>query len=400
MPINRAGLAASCGAVLVCNMVLHAFLLKTRRVAPFFAASLVIDLVTISLGIYFSGMVSSPFAIVLPVTFFSVYFASMDRRLTVLYGAAAIVLYAVLFAVWWARSPEYPAWTPGRYPAYTLFIFCVHVLALSAYIYLSVQLNPLVEVLAKQEAMLQDQQRKAELGASLSVIAHELRTPLSVIGISAELIGRDGAGGEEGRERLAKHTAMIREGVTRIEELVTTVLAYARERRGEYSMRPCDLGVVARRAVDLIRLKHRGRAITAEIGAGYGRAPVAVCDENAIFHVLMNLLDNSAKAGVEGRGLKVVVNITREGDHALLAVSDNGSGIAPENLDRIFDRFYTGSTAGTGIGLFVCRKVVEDHAGTIEVSSRQGEGAIFTIRLPAGGAPGGGRDGVPAGRGT
>jgi signal transduction histidine kinase len=76
------------------------------------------------------------------------------------------------------------------------------------------------------------------------------------------------------------------------------------------------------------------------------------------------------------------------GEHAVIAVSDRGGGIAADDLDRIFEPFFSRKEGGTGLGLATVARIVEDYRGTIEVASREGEGTLFTIRLPIGRAPG------------
>jgi signal transduction histidine kinase len=112
-------------------------------------------------------------------------------------------------------------------------------------------------------------------------------------------------------------------------------------------------------------------------------------DEARLERAISNLVGNAVKYSPEGR--RVMVGISRESvageDRAVVSVSDQGIGIAPDDLERIFDRFQRGSNvpdslAGSGVGLAYVREIVLQHGGTISVHSRPGEGSTFTIRLP------------------
>jgi len=98
--------------------------------------------------------------------------------------------------------------------------------------------------------------------------------------------------------------------------------------------------------------------------------------------VFVNLLVDAAQA-IEGQGI-IVVSTRREDNWAVVEIADNGSGIAPENLERIFEAFYTTKEVGkgTGLGLSICHDILQKHQGTISVTSNVGEGTCFTIKLP------------------
>ncbi|MNP57137.1 Alkaline phosphatase synthesis sensor protein PhoR [compost metagenome] len=112
-------------------------------------------------------------------------------------------------------------------------------------------------------------------------------------------------------------------------------------------------------------------------------------DEDLMSQVWLNLLHNAIKFTPAGGRISVAV--TREGGFAAVRVSDNGPGIAEEDLSRIFERFYkadksrTRSGGGSGLGLSIAHKILEMHGGTIAAASRPGEGTVFTVRIPAAG---------------
>ena len=151
--------------------------------------------------------------------------------------------------------------------------------------------------------------------------------------------------------------------------------------RLEIAAERMDVGAIVQRAardvlpsddLDRIRL-----TVTADVHA--------VGDERRTWQVVTNLLTNALKYG---NGTPVEVSVDRSGDQVLIGVRDAGPGIAPQDQERIFDRFVrllqADGTPGSGLGLFIARSLVEAQGGTITVSSSEGAGATFCVALPAG----------------
>jgi signal transduction histidine kinase len=116
--------------------------------------------------------------------------------------------------------------------------------------------------------------------------------------------------------------------------------------------------------------------------------PVIYGDREYLYEALVNLIQNSIQAMPNGGALTIRAKCRVSGESAgrgsfvEISVEDNGEGISPENLSRIFEPFFTTKHSGMGLGLAVCKKIVGDHKGMIQVTSHKGEGTIFTIRLP------------------
>jgi signal transduction histidine kinase len=142
-----------------------------------------------------------------------------------------------------------------------------------------------------------------------------------------------------------------------------------------------DLREMAREAIErFAEVAARNRSAVVLEGA----EPVLGCwDRLVIERIIANLLSNALKFGAEK---PVVIRIAAEGGDAVLAVEDHGIGIAPENVDRIFEQFERAVSArhfgGLGLGLYITRRLVEDHGGTITAVSQPGAGSVFTVRLP------------------
>jgi two-component system sensor histidine kinase HydH len=144
-------------------------------------------------------------------------------------------------------------------------------------------------------------------------------------------------------------------------------------------MRASDLNATVEHAVMLARQQVLSKPITIELEKG-AALPVVEHDSDQIHQVLLNLLLNAVQA-IEGPG-SVKVQIVSGDDYASITVADTGRGIAPEHLPNIFRPFFTTKGNGTGLGLSLARRIVEEHRGRIEVTSEIGKGTRFRVFLP------------------
>lgn len=224
----------------------------------------------------------------------------------------------------------------------------------------------------------EERARQAEQLAALSTItagiAHDVGTPMTTILGYAELLERS-AVDDKSRER-AHH---IVDQVRRVTDLLQTLLNIARPRRAVPE--PIAVSDILDHSVDFFREKLKGRGIVVE--RDYRVRPVVVADRDRIEQVFLNLIVNAADAMPEGGTLSVRIG-EREDDQIEISIEDTGVGIAPEDLARIFDAFYTTKERGkgTGLGLLVSQRIVTEHGGTLRVQSELGQGSRFTIALP------------------
>jgi signal transduction histidine kinase len=227
------------------------------------------------------------------------------------------------------------------------------------------------------EQRLAQAERFALIGRMSATLAHELRNPLSVIETSAFILA------ERGRddERVARHTRRIAEQVGLASALVTDLLDAARERppAGTHA----DLAAVARAAVAQVPCP-AGATVTLQIPPDL---PPACADGRRIRQVLTNLIQNALEA-TGGRGA-VTVAATSRGDVVVLTVTDDGPGIPPENLPRVFDPLFTTKARGTGLGLPLSRAIARAHGGDLVAGNAPGGGARFELTLPRASASGG-----------
>jgi len=213
----------------------------------------------------------------------------------------------------------------------------------------------------------------ATLGELATGLAHEIRNPLAGIAGVIEIVGRDLPSTSPARAVVKD----IRIEIAQINRILTDLLQTARPHPPE--VRVSDLNTTVEHAVMLARQQVLSKPIKIELQKDLNLAKVEH-DSDQIHQVILNLLLNSVQA-IEGVGI-VRVLLAAKKDKALISVTDSGRGISPEHLPFIFRPFYTTKGNGTGLGLSLARRIVEDHRGRIEVQSEVGRGTEFLITLP------------------
>jgi two-component system, NtrC family, sensor histidine kinase HydH len=220
-------------------------------------------------------------------------------------------------------------------------------------------------------------QRLAELGALLAGFAHEVRNPLSTIGLNLQLVLEEFKDAETPRDkRTEKRIATVEAEVRRLQKILEEFLSFARA--PEPKLEPVDLDQRLAAVVDFHSQAMLERGITLRFYPGsVGHVPV---DWDHLQAAIVNLVRNAGDATPAGG--QVLVSSLRDGDDVLVRVTDTGAGIPPEVQPRIFDPYFSTRKKGTGLGLPTVRRVVEEHGGTLTFSSEVGKGTQFTVRLP------------------
>jgi two-component system, NtrC family, sensor kinase len=236
-------------------------------------------------------------------------------------------------------------------------------------------------------SQLRHADRLSTVGKLASGIAHELGTPLNVVSGRAKRILR-GASAEE----VEGNARIIVEQADRMTRIIRQLLDFARRRGAQKA--PADLSAIAREAIALLHPIAAKRRVDIAFEDRVDGARVEV-DATQIQQALTNLVMNGVHAMEDGGDLSVRLSRARvkpppahggdEDDYFVIVVSDRGKGIAPEHLSRVFEPFFTTKDVGegTGLGLSVTWGLVEEHGGWIDVESEVGEGATFTVYLPA-----------------
>jgi len=214
--------------------------------------------------------------------------------------------------------------------------------------------------------------------------SHELRTPLTILKGETEVALRWAKDPDEFRNMLISNL----EEVNRMERIIDDLLQLAKSDSGELLMELGELSLSD--LLQEIYLQGRalagGKGIEVTLSFGIEEEVRIVADELRLRQLFLNLVSNAVKYTPDGG--KVVIDVQLDQEHAMIAVTDSGFGIAAEHLPRIFDRFYRIDAArnrnigGSGLGLAIVKMIVEAHQGVISVESTPGEGSCFRVSLP------------------
>jgi signal transduction histidine kinase len=231
-------------------------------------------------------------------------------------------------------------------------------------------------------------QREVELGRLqtefLAAVTHEFKSPITSIRLLAE---RMGGGRLRTPEAAAEYCAAIEREAGRLERLVNRLLETQKIQAGHkrYTFQPASLAAIAEAAVTQLRPQAEAKGLSIELEAAE-EIPELELDAAAIADALENLLDNAIKYSPAGTRVRVGVRVVER--QACVEVCDQGIGIDPADLPRVFDKFFRGrrgdqhNVNGTGLGLALVRAAAEGHGGTVEATSTPGRGSTFRLRLP------------------
>ena len=231
---------------------------------------------------------------------------------------------------------------------------------------------------AQSEALVRSE-RLAAIGRIAAQITHEIRNPLSAIGLNAEELGEQLRAQNETPATKAAITAsdaIVRE-VDRLATITEEYLRYARLPRPQ-PLRG-DLSESVRDLLDFVapELTAAGVTLTASLAP---ELPALPFDPGQIRQLLLNLIRNAREAMPGGGALSV--STRRAGESLLVEIKDAGPGIPPERLQRIFDPFFATKERGTGLGLALAQEIAQEHGGELTCVSAPGAGTAFTLRLP------------------
>ncbi len=220
------------------------------------------------------------------------------------------------------------------------------------------------------------------IGTLSAQTAHEIRTPLNALGLNVQLIQRELRRKQMSEPGIERRLSSISAEVDRISHILTGLL--------ERSTWPTNLETTRslpslfRDVVQFCEFEASQQHVTLDMAVSEDLPEVRV-DPDQIRQVLINLIHNALHAQSGGGTIRLTAEPdgSREGGGILIRVQDDGMGISPEELPRIFEPFYTTRPHGTGLGLSIVRRIIDRHHGTIECRSTPGEGTEFRISLPA-----------------
>jgi GAF domain-containing protein/anti-sigma regulatory factor (Ser/Thr protein kinase) len=218
----------------------------------------------------------------------------------------------------------------------------------------------------------------------VATASHELRTPLAAVYGAVRTLRREDV--ELSLEDTATFLEMIESESLRLSKIVDQILLAGQLDADavELKVSPCNPVEIAAGVIESASV-HLPEGISFDLQAN--GAPSIECDENKLRQVLVNLVDNAVKYSPEGG--RVTIRFAQNGTGYVIEVADQGLGIPAAEQERIFEKFYrldpqqTKGVGGSGLGLYICRELVERMNGTLTVDSRPGEGSRFTVELPA-----------------
>jgi signal transduction histidine kinase len=240
------------------------------------------------------------------------------------------------------------------------------------------------------ERRAQGAEKLAELGAMTSGLAHEIKNPLSTIGLNAQLLGEgvdELAIDADEKGRLQRRIGALRREVERLRGILSDFLEYAGELRLDLSN--ANVNEAVGELVDFFQPQAEQNRVRLRADLA-SEGMLATIDVKHVKQALLNLMLNAVQAmaqSPEGRPRELIVQTrrVREADRTesiAIHVIDTGPGITPEAREKLFKPYFTTKAGGTGLGLATTRRLIEAHHGRLDVHSEVGQGTDFTVLLP------------------
>jgi len=229
------------------------------------------------------------------------------------------------------------------------------------------------EELVKAQEKLIRSERFAAIGQAAAHISHEIKNPLMLMAGFARQVRKRLPENDTDVEKLK----IIEQEAARLENLLGEVRDFSRPTPPRIAFG--DINATVEETAKMMAEGLKARRITVAVETGRG-IPAVPHDPNRVRQVLINLMKNAAEAMSDSGEIRVATDF--EDGFAVLRVSDTGGGIPPDVAGHIFEPFCTTKESGTGLGLAVCQRIVEDHKGEIAYASSPGKGTTFTVKLP------------------
>jgi signal transduction histidine kinase/DNA-binding response OmpR family regulator len=245
----------------------------------------------------------------------------------------------------------------------------------------------LISIIASQSASFYERQkailnasRLLTMGSMISEISHDLKKPLTSLKGTLQLLK------EKWTDTKAKDDIfiMLEQEIFRLNDLVKEIVNFSNPHK--YELEKKDIRLTLDRALNLVKRDLDTRKI--DLKRDYQEIPPVFVNENEMMEVFLNIILNAIEAMPEGGELRVSLKPVKEesknrGSFLQICITDSGHGIAPKNLSRIFERYFTTKKEGTGLGLAVVERIVKAHGGVVSVQSELGQGTSFFVNLPA-----------------
>jgi signal transduction histidine kinase len=238
------------------------------------------------------------------------------------------------------------------------------------------------------EEKLNQSQRAAVIGRLTQGVAHEIRNPLNVLNLSIDHVSTKFAPEDETkRKQFMRIMSSIKDEMTRLNRMVTDLLNFGRPPR--LDLKTVDLGHLLEETVALVRPQADEQHVDVDFEQEGGGALVQGDAErlkSCMFNIAINALQSMPAGG------HLSARAERIDGYVAVSISDTGVGISEESLGKIFEPYFSTKQAGFGLGLAVTKKIIEEHKGSVDVSSRLDHGTTFTLRLPVFDGPNGDKE--------
>ncbi|WP_049662456.1 ATP-binding protein [Bacillus sp. FJAT-27231] len=229
----------------------------------------------------------------------------------------------------------------------------------------------------KNTLKIQELEKLSLIGELAAGVAHEIRNPLTSVTGFAQMIK------ELSNDKTIDHyIEIVLTELNRINAIVNEFIFIAKPKEN-MKTRETDIKALVSHVVEFMKPQATLNGVHLIESIHFDQTLTIQCDPNQITQVLMNLIQNAIEATTDPSTQEIVISLKNgHSDSFLIEITDKGSGISQERQKRLFEPFYTTKEKGTGLGLMMCKRIIENHNGTIEINSQLGEGTTVRINLP------------------
>jgi signal transduction histidine kinase len=259
-----------------------------------------------------------------------------------------------------------------------LSVFFFLILGISAVTLIWVNQNRALKKMKEMEDRIQLAERLSSLGHLAAGVAHEIRNPLNAIGMGLQRLKREFLPPDESRkEEYLSFAGVISKEVRRVNGIIEQFLTLSRA--FQLNLKESSFQDLLKDLITLFQeeASSQGIAIQAQLDSPL---PAVKIDSEKLTQALVNIMKNGMQAMEKGGVLRIDTKLSK--DHVEVVISDTGSGIAPDQMEKIFDYYYTTKERGVGLGLPIAHRIIEAHGGQLKLESKAGVGTKVTITLP------------------
>lgn len=239
-----------------------------------------------------------------------------------------------------------------------------------------------ISEVSRLEQQLRRSEKLSAINTLSAAVAHEIRNPLSAMDLNLGLLEEEVRSERGASETIQEYLDILNVEIKRLKGILDNFARFSRPTA--LVLGDVRLEAILQHLVQLIRgeAHEKGIALQLDFPPDLSSIPA---DENQLSQVFLNLMINALQAMPEGGALQIDMKEKKSGRERWVEIrfTDTGAGIQKEKIHKIFEPFFSTRTGGSGLGLAVAHRIVEDHGGTIHVESAEGKGSIFTVRLPA-----------------